>query len=107
MRSEAMANGSVKAANGGDNNSPNSMLAMPPWVRIIVSVGFPIFVAIYFMGLLDGILPTTIGAHQKQLEAQTVTISAIKKSVEDSTRIWRQICMNTSKTEIAQIECQR
>ena len=85
--------------NGGFNTAQ--------WIRDLATTYFPILVALYFMGFFDGFVPTTVGAHHRHLEAQQAEIASIRHTLENSQKIWRQMCLNGAKTELAQAECQR
>lgn len=78
---------------------------LPQWARLIMWLGFPTIIAMVLLGVLLGVVSTPlqkIDAVHKQLE-QHVTDS--KTLGETQTKLIRQICRNTSKSELGTETC--
>jgi len=84
---------------------------MPLWVKIITTVGFPIFMALVLMWVLFGIIVPTIAEDvQTNQRIGTENNSLLKEHAQDAQRqieLFKLICRNTAKTEFAISNCDK
>ena len=88
-----MANDNIPVAVNGD------------WVKILTQVGFPIFVALWFMGVFDNFIPSSMSAHYRLVEAHVQEATIMKKSIDDYIKILRLICRNTARDDTQRLAC--
>ena len=71
---------------------------LPKWVRIIGVVGFPAFIAIYFLARDAGYVPSVFTSTTSQMSAVQKSMEAQRERLETNTRVLatglRVICLN-------------
>lgn len=76
---------------------------LPPWVKIISVVGFPIAVAVYLFVVLYPLIQDTqakVADHVKKVEEQTALIV-------EQTRVLKIICRNTAENSFEKASCDK
>ena len=90
-------------------NSNGTFNSLPLWARMIAIIGFPVVVASVLLGMVIGVVPSTLGElktieihHAKAVEVHIETTNTYLKT---QTRLLRILCRNTAKTEVQANRC--
>jgi hypothetical protein len=110
MADQALIISGSNGTNGNGNGNP--FAGMTPWMRFIAFIGVPAAIALFLVYRLDGRSAQELAQISADLRAHS-TISAATASVmedhRDETRLlialMRQICVNTSKSDVQRREC--
>jgi hypothetical protein len=78
---------------------------IPGWVKILATFGFPIFVALWFMGVFEAFLPSGMGLHYRIVEAHIKDMAEMRTASRDDTKLLRLICRNTARDDGQRIKC--
>ena len=70
----------------------------PVWAKLIAGLGFPIAVALFFLLMFAGYIPSPLAAIEGELRSHV-------KSSARMLSIQRQICRNTARSEYQQTRC--
>jgi hypothetical protein len=94
----------------------------PWWMRAVAFLGFPIVVAMVLLGVLVGVLPSTLtvvaqdvkdlktsseGEHRESTKVLHDIVREMRKQSDESTKVLRTICVNSAKTDQERRECLR
>jgi hypothetical protein len=89
------------------NGNKTSYRDFPQWVRVLMQVGFPIFVALYFMGVFEPLIPNIWSKHVLASEAHYQQQLSIMQKLDDQTKLLRLICRNGAPDITSRLECDR
>ena len=82
------------------SDTPQTTLlnALPLWAQAVSLVGFPIFVAGFYMAKEVGLFPSILSANATVL---TMVVEQHREQIvylQESIRLQREVCRNTAKT---------
>src|SRR5947208_283544 len=94
----------VKSSNGTFNG-------LPGWVRAIGVIGFPAFIALYFLARDAGYVPSVFTSTSSQMTAVQKSMEQQRERLENNTRVLttglRVLCLNDAGTDARKVNrCQ-
>ena len=103
---------------GPDRRQPTGLdfSNMPLWVKAVSLLGFPIFVALFFMGQTAGFVPSPAARIEPALHETNMRIDQLRTALEAqivqqrvtserNSRLLASICRNAAKTEYQMTGC--
>ena len=91
----------------GESTFNGAFNGMPAWVKIVATLGFPIFIAIFLLGMLTGAVPSPLAENQKVIFENNRILMEFKDESETQVRLLRAICRSVANTEFSRAECER